>query len=667
MKKILSSIVLMLIICLTPAKAQLTAENYVELACPTLPSFYSLSIPYGTFTHIKWEVTNGSLSANSKITMQEGLLSRVAVFWNEAQSINGNTPSGTIKATYTYVAAGNLYTKENSFTQKVRTLKGINPPPIEQEPNEIAIGDQSVHFSLASTFYFPGKNSDNSRNEVTSYEWTLPENWIERSGHKNTFTVFNGSSIGVTTDKIKGGIIKMRGVNDCSSGADQEKSNYSTLTIKRVIPWQTFPGENEIIYGKSQLLHYEVLSVSGLEYEWSLPNGWTKYSDNGNSVLLTKSPCATDANIKVRAKLGNDVTDWSTCQGHINNPAITFSGLEERFNDINAFIDLPSEKIASLSVSGNGISPITVQNSNEITFYSTVTGNVTLNFTIKLKECGTSFSFTKDISIEELNLPISGENILCPDDSPYNYYIDNLPANINVTWNASANVNNTIRLNNTTGATCNVTALKAGDATLRATFSRGGVSIFKERGIEVATDPKVPGASAYITYTYDRDFIRLEAHTSNIYGIRGYMWNVSGTSSDSGQASYIEVSSNGNYHYNVELRVYTQCGQFFASTIVGRSYANVYPNPANQTLYINLEEQENVVSSTSSRIAKASLAAKSYDIRLFNIQGTLVRNIKSSGGEISLDVSTLPNGNYFLHIYNNQETEPQIHKIIINH
>lgn len=80
MKKILSSIVLMLIICLTPAKAQLTAENYVELACPTLPSFYSLSIPYGTFTHIKWEVTNGSLSANSKITMQEGLLSRVAVF-----------------------------------------------------------------------------------------------------------------------------------------------------------------------------------------------------------------------------------------------------------------------------------------------------------------------------------------------------------------------------------------------------------------------------------------------------------------------------------------------------------------------------------------------------------------------------------------------------------
>jgi hypothetical protein len=54
-------------------------------------------------------------------------------------------------------------------------------------------------------------------------------------------------------------------------------------------------------------------------------------------------------------------------------------------------------------------------------------------------------------------------------------------------------------------------------------------------------------------------------------------------------------------------------------------------------------------------------------IRLFNLQGSLVRSVQSAGERITLDVSGLPGDNYFLHVYKNGTTEPQVHKIIVRH
>ena len=59
----------------------------------------------------------------------------------------------------------------------------------------------------------------------------------------------------------------------------------------------------------------------------------------------------------------------------------------------------------------------------------------------------------------------------------------------------------------------------------------------------------------------------------------------------------------------------------------------------------------------------SSQKARSYDIRLYNIQGVLLKNAKSNGERISLDVSSLVDGNYFLHIYESGLNEPQIQKI----
>jgi hypothetical protein len=54
--------------------------------------------------------------------------------------------------------------------------------------------------------------------------------------------------------------------------------------------------------------------------------------------------------------------------------------------------------------------------------------------------------------------------------------------------------------------------------------------------------------------------------------------------------------------------------------------------------------------------------SKTYDIRLYNIQGTLVKTSRSNGETVSLNVGNMPNGVYFLHIYNDIEKNPSIQK-----
>ena len=89
-----------------------------------------------------------------------------------------------------------------------------------------------------------------------------------------------------------------------------------------------------------------------------------------------------------------------------------------------------------------------------------------------------------------------------------------------------------------------------------------------------------------------------------------------------------------------------------------------YPNPANQTLYVDFssigEQQANAINSVP-------VQQKQYDIRLFNLQGSLVRSVQSKGEQISIDVSGLPGGNYFLHIYNGESQKPLVQQIVIKH
>ncbi len=81
----------------------------------------------------------------------------------------------------------------------------------------------------------------------------------------------------------------------------------------------------------------------------------------------------------------------------------------------------------------------------------------------------------------------------------------------------------------------------------------------------------------------------------------------------------------------------------------------VYPNPVANTLNIKFDEGENSVNSANGQ--------KQYDIKLYNIHGSLKLSTKSSGEQVSLDVSALSEGNYILQI--SDGVEISVEQIII--
>jgi hypothetical protein len=86
--------------------------------------------------------------------------------------------------------------------------------------------------------------------------------------------------------------------------------------------------------------------------------------------------------------------------------------------------------------------------------------------------------------------------------------------------------------------------------------------------------------------------------------------------------------------------------------IVSEGAISVYPNPVNEILFVNLNNQVSTY----------------YNIRLYNIQGSVCSQIKAKDGIVKLDVSSLPAGIYFLSIYEESlSKKPDVHKIIIKH
>lgn len=77
-----------------------------------------------------------------------------------------------------------------------------------------------------------------------------------------------------------------------------------------------------------------------------------------------------------------------------------------------------------------------------------------------------------------------------------------------------------------------------------------------------------------------------------------------------------------------------------------------------------MPSDENVISTAS---FGQNQLGKSYEVRLFNFKGMLVRNLRVQENETLIDVSGLPEGNYFLHIILEEGKEPEVHKVVIAH
>jgi hypothetical protein len=163
----------------------------------------------------------------------------------------------------------------------------------------------------------------------------------------------------------------------------------------------------------------------------------------------------------------------------------------------------------------------------------------------------------------------------------------------------------------------------------------------------------VPGQSSGNSYT--TSLVSLAAGT-----ITNQQWNLSPMNSsflfDYGNWANIYFDPAGSYE--VSYRAYATCGwgpwAYKGVWAYDYSPSPSYPNPVNDILTIETGASVKGVSQT-------------YDVRLYDGQGNLLRQASNKGGTVQFNVSALPDGIYYLHIYDGVSSTPEMQQIVVQH
>jgi len=91
-----------------------------------------------------------------------------------------------------------------------------------------------------------------------------------------------------------------------------------------------------------------------------------------------------------------------------------------------------------------------------------------------------------------------------------------------------------------------------------------------------------------------------------------------------------------------------------------------YPNPVDDILTVELDAFAAAFPPVQSP-SRSFLINPSFDVRLLDIQGNILRQQKANGGAVQFNVSNLPDGIYYLHIYEGVNTTPEIQQIMVQH
>ena len=154
------------------------------------------------------------------------------------------------------------------------------------------------------------------------------------------------------------------------------------------------------------------------------------------------------------------------------------------------------------------------------------------------------------------------------------------------------------------------------------------------------------------------------AYTTNYLAepISNYTWSVSPSATLYPTVNRASIWFNSPGSYMVSCRATNACGtgnyaDLFVSAGRGgsSSIANVYPNPVSDILNVEIDPPANLKTPPT------------YDIRLYDGMGNLLRQSFSKGGTVQFNVSALPDGIYYLHIYDGVSNTPEMQQIVVEH
>ena len=126
-------------------------------------------------------------------------------------------------------------------------------------------------------------------------------------------------------------------------------------------------------------------------------------------------------------------------------------------------------------------------------------------------------------------------------------------------------------------------------------------------------------------------------------------------------------------YYTTEARAINACGSSnwtseLAITVTNGYYSMAYPNPTSNTLNIEIDKTTYMQAKSleqTTTIAKQLKIDPTFDIRLYDGQGNIVRRVQNKGGNVQFNISDLLIGIYYLHVYDGISEKPEIQQIAI--
>lgn len=258
---------------------------------------------------------------------------------------------------------------------------------------------------------------------------------------------------------------------------------------------------------------------------------------------------------------------------------------------------------------------------------------------------------------------IAGSQAICP-VSMADYKIEPLPQGTTITWSCSANLQIIFTRANGTEAVVWAKPNTYGSAWLKASILAGSQTYELNHEIWIGT-PDVPVA----------DYISGIAWVPNPVDGVTYRWDTSpahvGISPMNPQNTEVIIHFPRPGGYMLFCWASNDCGEratphYFYIQYNGNSHYSVYPVPVSDIL--NIDFSNNQLASDANKALEVGKINKTIkrQIHLYD-KDILRKSISSTDEKVQMDVSDMPNGIYFLHIYSANNLEPETRTIIIQH
>jgi hypothetical protein len=253
------------------------------------------------------------------------------------------------------------------------------------------------------------------------------------------------------------------------------------------------------------------------------------------------------------------------------------------------------------------------------------------------------------------------------------------------TWDKSAN----LTLVSTSGSNATFSRHSSGDAHVRILVS--GVEVARKTLSTLVNVPNSMDFTASCAPESNNRFSGQAPAFSTVFAGDQYEWSsstsswtISAHSMSDPDGIYmsrvlIQAPSSSSSSTIIRVRAHNACGwgdwKIVATLNSSSSYYSAlsYPNPVSGALTVDISVDQEALAATltaaSAQSGFSSVLAQNptFQIKLYSSMGALVKETISPAGTVTLDVSNLPSGTYFLQVYDGTQSEPLTQTIIVSH